>query len=321
MKFKTTAIAVAVAGTVATPVVVQAGANELYASARVGIWNVDVDDENQLSVRSFSSRFGAIGDTDLGNGLTAFGHYEWGVDMNNDRSIRLRHRYVGLRGDFGSITIGQTYHTFFNFIVAPVDSPWWHSGYAMIDYVGRTDNGLTYAGSSDNYAFGITTYFESDSEEEPIDAVEVAASYTFGNDVVLAVGGIDTQADFDSGTGIFYGDSDHSLYGVTLSGIELFDYYLSFNVQFQDENTSYVADFYGIYATGFYLHIERHLVDEETQFNPTGEDLDRKHYTLGYTQPLGRKANMYYEVSHGDEGTDFWTDQTIVMAVLKYDII
>ena len=191
----------------------------------------------------------------------------------------------------------------------------------MIDYVGRTDNGLTYSGSSDNFAVGITAYFERDSEEDAIDVVEVAASYTFGNDVVLAVGGIATQADFDAGTGTIVGDSDHSLYGVTLSGIELFDYYISFNVQFQDENTSYVADIDGIYDAGFYLHMERHLVTEETQLNPTGEDLDRKHYTLGYTQPLGRNTTMYYEVSHGDENAAIFTDITIVMAVLKYDII
>jgi predicted porin len=320
MKFKTAAIAMAVAGSVAAPVAVQAGANEIYASARVGISNQEeYDDENQWSVQSFSSRFGARGETDLGNGLAAFGQYEWDVD---DDDFRTRHRYVGLQGDFGRITIGQTYHTFFNFIVAPVDSPWWNSGAAMIEYRGRTDKGISYAGSADNFAVGITAYFEPDSEEELIDQAEVAASYTFDNDVVLAVGGIATQADFDAGTGRPVGDSDHSLYGVTLSGIELFDYYLSFNVEFQDENTSYVADFYGIYGTGFYLHLERHIVSEETQFNPTGEDLDRKHYTLGYTQPLGRKTTMWYEVSHGDEGSHgSWTDYNEVMAVLKYDII
>ncbi len=318
MNFNKTAIAMAVAGTVAAPVAVQADPMDIYASVRIGVWSIDEGDVDNIELRSFSSRFGVKAETDLGNGLSAFGQYEWDVDEND---FSIRHRYVGLKGDFGSITIGKTYHTFFNFIVAPVDSPWWHSGYAMIDYVGRTDNGLTYAGSSDNFAFGITAYFERDSEEDAIDVVEVAASYTFGNDVVLAVGGIATQADFDAGTGRIVGNSDHSLYGVTLSGIELFDYYISFNVQFQDENTSYVADINDIYDTGFYLHMERHLVTEETQLNPTGEDLDRKHYTLGYTQILGRNTTMYYEVSHGDENAAIFTDTTIVMAVLKYDII
>jgi len=127
MKFKTSAIALAVAGTVAAPVAVQAGADELYASARVGVWNVDQGGVSDLDVRSFSSRFGAKGETDLGNGMTGFGRYEWDVDFNNDLGeddISVRHRYVGLKGDFGSVTIGQTYHTFYNHVVGPNDIPW-----------------------------------------------------------------------------------------------------------------------------------------------------------------------------------------------------
>ncbi len=62
MKFKTTAIAMAVAGIVAAPVAVQAGADEIYASARVGLWNVDEGGLSDLEIRSFASRFGAKGE-------------------------------------------------------------------------------------------------------------------------------------------------------------------------------------------------------------------------------------------------------------------
>ena len=88
MKFRTTAIAMAVAGTVAAPVAVQAGADEIYASARVGIEYKDGDgsDTADFDIRSVGSRFGARGETDLGNGLTGFGRYEWGVDFNNGDS-------------------------------------------------------------------------------------------------------------------------------------------------------------------------------------------------------------------------------------------
>ena len=60
----------AVAGTLAAPVVVQAGADEVYASARIGLWNTDTAGESEMDIRSFSSRFGARGETDLGNGKT-----------------------------------------------------------------------------------------------------------------------------------------------------------------------------------------------------------------------------------------------------------
>ena len=47
MKFRTTAIAMAVAGTVAAPVAVQAGADEIYASARIGLWNVEGPEKDE----------------------------------------------------------------------------------------------------------------------------------------------------------------------------------------------------------------------------------------------------------------------------------
>jgi len=362
MKFKTTAIAMAVAGTVAAPVAVQAGADEIYASARVGAWYTETadtsdgattDQTSDTEIKSFSSRFGARGETDLGNGLTGFGRYEWDVDEND---FSIRHRYVGLKGDFGSVLVGQTYHTFYNFVVGPVDTPWWHSGYAMVDYVGRTDKGLTYAGSSDNFAYGITTYMAKESEEDKIDVVEAGLSFTFGNDMVLGVAVRSTQADCDSPctdtgdvTGIPIGNSDDDeVYAIALSGIMLGDFGMGFNFMTQDDDTSFAAD---VTFNDFYLHIEAEQLDKdsgsnvgfktdtvETGFDPAGgfdtsqsagdgferydDDRDRVSYTLGYTQSLGRKTSMWYELNYIDEdsGEDD-DDRTAVMAVLKYDII
>ncbi len=90
MKFRTTAIAMAVAGTVAAPVAVQAGADEVYASARVGLEYADSGGTADTAIRSVASRFGARGETDLGNGLTGFGRYEWGVDFNQDGTVSVR---------------------------------------------------------------------------------------------------------------------------------------------------------------------------------------------------------------------------------------
>ena len=80
MKFKTSAIALAVAGAIATPMAAQA---DLYASVRVGVENVDVGGVSDLNTSSFGSRFGVRSETDLGNGWTGFGRYEWDVDMQN----------------------------------------------------------------------------------------------------------------------------------------------------------------------------------------------------------------------------------------------
>ena len=329
MKFKTTAIAMAVAGTVAAPAAVQAGADEIYASARVGAWYTEtpvtddggttVDSLGDSEVKSFSSRFGARGETDLGNGLTGYGRYEWDVDEDD---FSIRHRYVGLKGDWGSVLLGKTYATFYNFAVGPVDRPWWHAGYAMIDYGSRVDNQITYAGSSDAFAFGATAIFTSDSEEDSPDVYQAGASYTFGNDMVLGVSMIGTQADVDDGTGTLIGNSnDESVYGVAFSGVQLGDFNMAFNVQGQDDDTSQVID---IAFMGFYAHFELEQLDEDSpdNFNDDGDDQDRVSSTLGYYQTLGRKTSAYYEVNYIDNDSgDSDDDRTAIMAVLKYDII
>ena len=317
MKFRTTAIAMAVAGTVAAPVAVQAGADELYASARVGLWNVDQDDVSDLEVKSFSSRFGAKGETDLGNGLTGFGRYEWDVDEND---FTIRHRYVGLKGDFGSVTLGQTYHTFYNFVVGPTDNPWWHSGYAMVSYRSRTDDGVTYAGGADNFSFGATAYFTRDDDENSPDQFELGASYAF-DFATLGVAMIGTGSDDDESGNIE--NDDESIYGITLSGMMFGDFGLGLGAQVRDDDTSFLVD---ASFNNFYAHVEAFMIDKDSTSdsytNEDDDDQDRVSYTLGYTQSLGRKTTMYYEVNYIDNDTgDSDADRTAVMAVLKYDII
>jgi predicted porin len=319
MKFKTTALAMAVAGTVAAPIAAQAAADEIYASARVGIWNVDSGGMQDTQIRSFASRFGARGETDLGNGMTGFGRYEWGVDFNGGSaaggdgspsggsgSISVRHRYVGLKGNFGSVLLGQTYHTYYNYVVGPLDNPWWHSGYSMINYRGRTDKGLTYAGGAGGASFGATLYFDNDAEEESVNGYEIGASFAIGDTTLgAAVQGVPDT--FTQGT---TGD-DEMIYGIAWHGIGLGSTTLGVSYHGQDKDKNLVIDW------GFgnaYFHYEYLDLD--------AADITPSTITLGYTQSLGRKTTMYYElgVTDADSG-DSDDDRTAVMAVLKYDII
>ncbi len=338
MKFKTSAIALAVAGTVAAPVAVQAGADEIYASARVGLWNTDTGGVSDLDVASAASRFGARGETDLGNGMTGFGRYEWDVDFDNskttfattdvnddgtvdssdtlstDASIKIRHRYVGLKGDFGSVLLGQTYHTFYNFVVGPTDTPWWGSGYAMVDYRGRTDNAITYAGSSGAVNFGVSAYFTRDGEEEAPDKLEVGAAFGIG-DMTLGVAFANTADDTSQGSA----KNDEDIVAVLLSGIALGDITLGVGFQSQDDDTSFLVNA-GI--GNAYVHLEQLSVDEASGSSESGDDEDKLSLTVGYTQSLGRKTTMWYEVQSVDADTgDSDDDATYLRATLKYDII
>jgi predicted porin len=312
MKFKTTAIALAVAGTVAAPVAVQAGADEIYASARIGgIYSKT--DEDQLEIKSMASRFGAKGETDLGNGMTGFGRYEWNADMSDGASLSLRHRYVGLKGDFGSVLLGQTNHTFYNFTVGAVDIPWWFSGGTMVEYRGRTDHAITYAGGSGDFSFGSTLYAYDDDDEENIDAHELGGSMAIG-DMTLGAA-YQGSANDDQGSD----GSDKAIFSVTLSGIAIGDTNLGVNVQAQEDDTGIVGN---LDIGNAYIHIEYLLVDKDSGASVSGDDEDKVDVTLGYNQSLGRKTQMWYELNYKDADTDDDDDDnTAIMAVLKYDII
>lgn len=307
MNFKTSAIALAVAGTVATPMAAQA---DLYASARVGLENVDTAGISDVRMRSFGSRFGVRSETDLGNGMTGFGRYEWDVDFRDnaqdaDDDIDIRHRYVGLKGDFGSVTIGQTYHTFYNHVVGPLDNPWWASGYAMVNYRGRTDNAVTYSTTSGMATIGATAYFVWDGEEELPDQLELGASFGIG-DMTLGVALQNTASDTAQGSA----GNDEDIIGVTLSGIGLGEATLGVGYMTQDEDSSIVID----------AGIGNAYVHYETLSSDAGDN-DPTLITLGYTQSLGRKTTAWYEVVSYDADTgDSDDDATILRGVLKYDI-
>lgn len=298
MNFKKTLTALAVAGVIATPMAAQA---DLYASARIGLVNTDVDGgESVLEVRSLASRFGVKSEADLGNGMTGFGKYEWDVDMEGGDSVRLRHRIVGLKGDFGSVTLGQTYHTFYNFVVGPNDNPWWGSGYAMVSYTGRTDQAITYAGGTGDINFGLTTYLTDDTgdngeEDDAIDGTEIGASFGIG-DMTL---GVAVQS---------FEVVDNDVVGVALTGIALGDASLGLGFQQDDDDSSFLID------AGFgnaYVHYEMLDLD--------AADATPNMLVLGYTQSLGRKTTAWYEFQSND-GDDVAADFTVVRAMLKYDI-
>ena len=311
MKFKTSAIALAVASTVATPMAAQAEGS-VYASARVGVENVDTAGISDARMRSFGSRFGARGETDLGNGMAGFGRYEWDVDFassntSSNDDIGLRHRYVGLKGDFGSMTIGQTYHTFYNHVVGPLDNPWWASGYAMVNYRGRTDGAVTYAGSAGAIDFGVTGYFLWEGEEELPDQIEAAVSFGVGD---LGTIGIALQNTADN-TSQGSAGNDEDIVAVTWHGISLGDATMGVGFMNQDEDDSITFDL-GI--GNIIVHFET-LADDSADADPTM-------VMLGYTQSLGRNTTAWYEiVSYDADSDDSDDDITVVRGVLKYDIL
>ncbi len=83
--------------------------------------------------------------------MTGYDHYERDVDLgtvSDPGGIGVRHRYVGVKSDFGKVYIGQIYHAFYTHMVGPADPAYWNSGFAMVDYNGRRDKFVTYASAA-----------------------------------------------------------------------------------------------------------------------------------------------------------------------------
>ena len=315
MNFKKTLTALAVAGVIATPMAAQA---DLYASARIGLASTDTGGVSELTVQGVSSRFGMKSETDLGNGMTGFGRYEFGVSTEGGGVLSRRHAFVGLKGDFGSVTLGQTYHTFYNHVIGPYDIPWVGSNkYSAATDNGRNGEAISYAGSAGAISWGATGYFNADATlvgttvvgEEGLNGFEVAATFGIG-DMNLGVGIQDLEAEAPN-------DIDPAV-GVTLSGIALGSASMAVSIQSRSTNgTSVGFDTLALHlgAGNFYGHFESSSPDV------TGTASEPTMLTVGYNLPLGRKTMAYFEAVIDDADTNNSDDDsTALFAVLKYDI-
>lgn len=282
MSIKSTSIiAAAILATTATPSF--AGKLDgLYANIRIGISASDADN-SETKIDSYASRIGYKAETDLGNGLTGFGKLEYGVDAddNEGNANSIRQGLVGLKGNFGELFVGQSYHTFYNFTVGPVDKPWWNAGHNMLNYTGRTAKGLTYKKSMGDFAIGATAYLNGEN-----DGTELGLSYNFGGVQVSAgVQDLDSYAD--------------SIAAFTVAG-KSGDFNAGATFQKQGDNDSLEATFG---YKNIYL---------QTGTKTVG-DVDTSGHTLGYTHSIGAKTTAWFELFNND-------DSNSAIATLKYDI-
>jgi len=320
MKLKSSAIAVAVAGALGASMVAQADSG-FYGSVRVGFGSVDQSlPTDQISIKGWASRFGFRGETDMGNGLTGFGRYEFGVNTEGaGPNVTRRHAYVGMKGDWGSVLLGQTYHTFYNFVTGPLDNPWWGANYAWLGYPGRTAQAITYAGDWGIFSLGATGYMDGSStslsgSSNDLDKYELAAAFQAGP-VKLALG----ISDQDEVAGI----DPEMIIGATASGWQTGIFTWGLGYTQQDATGGGAGDassiVFDVLIGNGYVHIE---TMETKGTGVGGADVSPMSVTLGYTQSVGRQTTMWYEIQDfqgDDKNKANEGDATYVRAVLKYD--
>ncbi|MES2257957.1 MAG: porin [Pseudomonadota bacterium] len=120
---------------------------------------------------SFPSRIGFRGAEDLGNGSSAIFQLESGFGLDtgvSGQGGRLfgRQSWVGLKGSYGSLTIGRQYNMSFHSLVkADVMGPSIHALTNMDSYLpnARSDNSLAYIGNFGGVVLGASHSFGRDA--------------------------------------------------------------------------------------------------------------------------------------------------------------
>jgi predicted porin len=100
---KKTLVAASIAALVAAPAAF--AEVSIYGKAHLAMEFHDNDDDQ---IDSRASRFGIKASEDLGDGMSAFVKYEFGADtIDGDNGLTARDAYMGLKGDFGTLTVGR----------------------------------------------------------------------------------------------------------------------------------------------------------------------------------------------------------------------
>ena len=186
------------------------------------------------------SRFGFGGSEDLGGGLEAMYGFEFGLrtsgvgggSVNQGVTVQNRLSYLGLAGDFGSITIGQQWGTLYEFMgwntyrnVGHGLGAWYyHTGtFNQNAYGLRVSNSVqyTYGGggySDDPFTFRVegvfddTTYTSTggDTDSKFLDSLSIAGAGTFD----VGAGSLTINALFQSEQGTNGADNTFDTFGI-----------------------------------------------------------------------------------------------------------
>ncbi len=194
-------IVAAVSAAVALPVVAQA---EITVYGRVNN-AIDINDlngnvnkpadgntESTTDVTGIVSRFGLKGTTDIGNGLTAHGRYEFETSSDNEGGgvNDTRIATAGVSGSFGRIDIGNQWSAYFNTFGTQV-SPSYSIGFYLYSSAAggpyRASNTIKYSNSFGGVALEVDVRLNDDASPEGGDVAEKLRGDGFGVGITFPV--------------------------------------------------------------------------------------------------------------------------------------
>lgn len=227
------AIALAVAATTSMPVNAQmtdgAAPQVTGVSGRFRIAVICDDVSDTCDQQDFGGRFRINAEEELGNGNSVFGRYEFEVDGSEALLKSAKGRrvsYVGIRGDFGSFSLGTRWSPFYNVVGSPSDytkafgGTWRAGAYNDLGGPFRLTNGLYYSVGGFQSMVQIADNGDSVTEDnEDIDRVELAYTFGIGGDWNLGLAA--SQKSINQSTKGVPGtdkSGDVRLYGINANG-------------------------------------------------------------------------------------------------------
>lgn len=299
----------------------------LYGSVRLSVeanqtsYQTDgVDDYKNTDVKNNSSRFGIKGHEDLGNGLSAFYTYEFGVAADKG-SIQTgdtrRLSYVGLKHDsWGAIALGAQWSPYYNTVgyndifngSFSYDETYYLGKFRLTDtvaYVSPTwagvqaQVGLVFNGEEDSTNTGT-------GSDAGVDAVNTSVNWTHGGwfagaTYLWAKEGYAADASFGS----------VDLYGAVV-GYENDTFRLGLVGEFMNTDTG-DQDPYSVNIAGEY-----YLTDADTlragvgmlDMDQDGPDDDNSYiYLVGYQHDFSKRTRVWAEYAYLDAGDNFVDNQ------------
>jgi predicted porin len=218
MNLKKTAVASAVGATLAisgvASSVAYADGHEVQLYGRVNNAYVmnELDgtgfDEDSTNVSTIGSRLGVKASAPVGDGLTAHARYEWSTSTDDETGAfgDTRLGYVGIKGDFGNVQVGNQWSTFYNMVGTHLDptvtvGAVLYSTAADLPY--RVSNAIQYSNSfgAVNLSAEVRLSDEDDPDETPnadtekigeSDGHAIGLSTTVADNLLLAVA-VDSQ--------------------------------------------------------------------------------------------------------------------------------
>lgn len=176
-----------------------------YGSLRLGMDYVDANTvDDAANGRDFLSRIGAKSSVSLADGLTGIAKFEYGlrgddsVNFSQNQKPGLRQVYVGLKGDFGTVTYGSQTILWHKFVRGAYFSDGLDS---LRQGAIRDDDFLQWERISGNWRYGAAIQTEK-QDGDSFDQYQLAAQYSNGPVKLQAALAADQRGD---NTGNLYG--------------------------------------------------------------------------------------------------------------------